>query len=327
MKPTFGIEEEVFIVEPTKPSVQSLYYLTKLVWRHPKRYLKHTDSNFSRRKDIFQGLMSGVEISTFIHQDSVSLIKDLKERRAELSKASEGLIVCLGHLLDFEAPTNTCALQFHIGNLGNPEKVYANLVYFLPLLFLLAANSPAASGRRFGKSWRLLNSYAIGPLKSDWTFRFQDIIFAKRTGTIEIRCFDPVWDIERVTLLTRAIEAVTNLSQSYKLDIDNYNRLRQKVAVCGFSSELEGRYEQLNEICSIDKHFLKITPGDILWKHYLKHGLEDTYSALDYGYSHNKLKVREIAPTKKNLAKMVTGFAAYYVPKLPYDTWKYLKEH
>lgn len=327
MKPTFGIEEEVFIVEPTKPSVQSLYYLSKLVWKHPKRYLKHTDSNFSRRKDIFQGLMSGVEISTFVHQDSVSLIKDLSERRAELSQASEGLTVCLGHLLDFEAPTNTCALQFHVGNLKNPRKVYANLVHFLPLLFLLAANSPAASGSYYGKSWRLLNSYAIGPLKSDWAFRFQDIIFAKRTGTIEIRCFDPVWDIERVAMIARAVEAIAGLSQAYPLDIERYNILREKVAVEGFSDELESLYEQLNEICPVEKHFFKVTPGDILWKHFLKHGLEDTYSALDYGYSNNKLKVTEIAPTKKNLAKVVTGFAAYYVPKIPYDTWKYLKEH
>ena len=326
MKPTFGLEEEVFIVEPTKPSVQSLYYLSKLVWRHPKRYLKHTDSNFSRRKDIFQGLMSGVEISTFVHQNANGLIADLGERRQELSKASEGLIVCLGHLLNLSTPTNTCALQFHIGNLEDPEKVYANLVHFLPLLFLLAANSPAASGQYFGQSWRLLNSYAVGPLNNDWTSRFQDIIFAKRTKTIELRCFDPVWDINRVAALAGAIEAIVNLGQAHQLDNQRYNRLRKEVALGGFTEELQTTFEELKEICDINKELFQTTPSDIVWQHYLDHGLEDTYSALDYGYNHNSLKVSDIKPSKKNLAKMVAGFATYYIPKLPYDLWKYMQE-
>ena len=326
MKPSFGIEEEVFIVEPTKPSVQSLYYMSKLVWKNPKRYLKHTDSNFSRRKDIFQGLMSGVEISTFVHQNTGELIAELQQRRQELSKASEGLIVSLGNLLNFEAPTNTCALQFHIGNLQNPEKVYANLVHFLPLLFLMAANSPAVSGRYFGKSWRLLNSYAVGPLNDDWTDRFQDIIFAKRTGTIELRCFDPVWDMDRVFKLMQAIEAIANLAPAHELDIARYNRLREEVAIRGFTPELESTYKELQAICPTDKELFLTTPADIIWEHYLEHGLESTYSALDHGYCNNSLKISDIPPTKRNLAKMVAGFTAYYIPKLPYDIWKYLQE-
>lgn len=327
MKPTFGMEEEIFIVEPTKPSVQSLYYLSKLVWNNPKRHFKHTDSNFSRRKDILQGLMSGVEISTFVNSDADSLIKDLKERRAELNDVSEGLIVPLGHLLNYETPSNTCALQFHVGNLKNPERVYKNLVHFLPLLFLVAANSPSVAGAHFGKSWRLLHSYAVGPLQEDWTVRFQDIIFAKRTGTIELRCFDPIWDIRRIHELAKAIEAIVYLDQEYDFDIAHYNELRKHVAVNGYSDKLESLYDELNSICKISKSLFKVTPADITWKHFLKHGLEDTYSALDYGYMHNKLKVSDIEPRKKNLAKMVTGFATYYIPKLPYDLWKYLQEH
>ena len=196
--PTFGIEEEVFIVEPTKPSLSSLYYLSKLVWGRPQKYFFHTDSNFARSKDIWQGLMSGVEISTFPHSDTDSLIADLKQRREELIEVVDGLIVPLGHLLDFAAPTNTCALQFHIGNMREPRVTYENIVFFLPLLMLLAANSPTEKNRYFGKSYRLLNSYAVGPLRDDWTYRFQDVIFAKRTKTIEIRAFDPVWDIKRI---------------------------------------------------------------------------------------------------------------------------------
>ncbi len=327
MNPTFGMEEEVFIVEPTKPSVQSLYYLSKLVRNNPKRHLKHTDSNFSRKKDILQGLMSGVEISTFVNNNAPSLVADLKQRRTELNDVSEGLIVPLGHLINFETPSNTCALQFHIGNLDNPERIYSNLVHFLPLLFLLAANSPSVAGNYFGKSWRLLHSYAVGPLQEDWTVRFQDIIFAKRTGTIELRCFDPIWDLKRIYELAKAIECIVNLDHNYELDIEKYNSLRADVAVNGFTEKLEPLYEEFNAFCGIKKCFFKVTPADIVWKHYLKHGLEDTYSALDYGYMNNKLKVSEVEPRKKNLAKMITGFATYYIPKLPYDLWKYLQEH
>ncbi len=327
MKHTFGLEEEVFIVEPTKPSVQSLYYLAKLVWKQPKRYIRHTDSNFSRSKDILQGLMSGVEISTFIHQDTTSLIEDLIERRKELSEVSDGLIVCLGHLLDFEAPTNTCALQFHLGNLEEPERVYKNLIYYLPLLFLMAANSPGVAGHYFGQSWRLLNSYAVGPVKDDWSVRFQDIIFAKRIGTIELRCFDPIWEIERIRTLAEAINAIAELNFEHEVDIGQYNKIREEVAHHGFNNGLEKQFYELSQICDIDINLLKRTPSDIVWDHYIEHGLEDTYSALDHGYKHGQLKISEIKENKKNIAKIATGFATYYIPKLPYDLWKYIQEH
>lgn len=325
--PTFGIEEEVFIVEPTKPSLSSLYYLSKLVWAQPKKYLFHTDSNFARSKDIWQGLMSGVEISTFPHSDIESLIDDLKQRREELIKAADGLIVPLGHLLDFATPTNTCALQFHIGNLSDPRRVYENLVFFLPLLILLATNSPAESSRYFGQSYRLLNSYAVGPLRGDWSYRFQDIIFAKRTKTIEIRAFDPVWDIRRIELLARAIEAIAKLEKRFKIDLSDYNRMRQDVCRHGFVSALEERYKLLTDFFPINKGLFKVTPSDIIYKHYQKYGLEPTYTALDSGYRQGKLIVKEQSRVGKNKAlKSVAGLATYYIPKLPYDLWKYLQE-
>jgi hypothetical protein len=325
--PTFGIEEEVFVVEPTKPTVQSLYYLAKLVWRKPSRYLLHTDSNFSRNSDIFQGLMSGVEISTGIHSRVDELIDDLMLRRNDLAKAAEGLIVPLGHLLDYQTPSNTCSLQFHLGNLDDCQKVYSNLVYFLPVLIVLASNSPAYANFYYGKTYRLLNSYAVGALRSDWSFRFQDIIFAKRTGTIEIRAFDSFWDIKRLTMLARAIEAIAKLKVRLNPKITEYNALRRKISRYGFVDELESRYARLSQICYLPKVFLQVTPSDIVWKHFKKHGLEKTYSALDYGYRNSCLKIQEIQPTKRNVAKIVTGFAGYYIPKLPYDLYKYIREH
>ena len=73
--PTFGVEEEVFITEPERPTIRSLYFLAKLLARNPRYYYTHSASNFSRGPDLRQGLMSGVEISTAIHHDVEALVR------------------------------------------------------------------------------------------------------------------------------------------------------------------------------------------------------------------------------------------------------------
>lgn len=323
---TFGIEEEVFIAESTKPSTQSLYYLSKLVWQKPKKYLFHTDSNFARSKDILQGLMSAVEISTFVHKNTNQLIDDLYTRRLELKEASEGLIIPLGHLFEYQAPTNTAALQFHIGNIEDPKRVYDNLVYFLPLLILLTANSPVEGMKYHSKSYRLLNSYAVGPIRKDWQHRFQDIIFAKRTKTIEIRAFDPVWDIRVVKMLVNIIKAITDYPGHFKLDIDKYNYLRKEVCLKGYIEELDESFNTLNELIEVKKAYFKVPPSDIIYSFFSKYGLRNTYIALDNGYIEGTLRVKEIPEVQAKVLKKVVGFAGYYIPKLPYDVWKYLRE-
>jgi len=37
-----GLEEEVFITEPTLPSIASLWYLAKLLWSRPLYYYTHS---------------------------------------------------------------------------------------------------------------------------------------------------------------------------------------------------------------------------------------------------------------------------------------------
>jgi hypothetical protein len=324
---TFGIEEEVFIVEPTRPSTQSLYYLSKLVWKKPKKYLFHTDSNFARNRDILQGLMSAVEISTYPHGDIDDLIEDLYGRRLELKEVSEGLIIPIGHLFDYSAPTNTAALQFHVGNMEDPKRTYDNLVYFLPLLILLAANSPIENMQYHSKSYRLLNSFAVGPIKKDWEYRFQDIIFAKRTKTIELRAFDPIWDIERIRTLANIIKAIADYNGHFKLDIKRYNHLRKEACLRGYTQDFEEIYQSLNKIVHVPKALFEISPSDIIYSYYKKNGMQETYCALDSGYIDGKLFVKEIPMVKNNLFKKMAGFAGYYIPKLPYDIWKLMKEH
>lgn len=325
-KPMYGIEEEVFVTEPDKPSLKSLYYLAGMLRKDAGFYYTHTASNFSRGKDISQGLMSGVEISTAVHSDIPSLINDLVCRRKDLVGLCEGLIVPLGHLINFYAPTNTCAFQIHVGGIKDIERAYRNLAYFLPLLTLLTVNSPGADGNYYGQSFRIDKSFAIGLLRDDWEYRFQDIIYAKRLGTIELRIFDPTWDLERVRLLLSLIDAIVKAERDYSFDKDLYNKVRPKIAATGYCGELEESYLELAQLCDLTKERFLHTCSDIVWRFYEEEGLIKTYSALDNAYRTGAFAPDRMPRGNEDLLKIGLGFAGYYVPKLPYVLWKYWRE-
>lgn len=323
---TFGLEEEVFVVEPVKPSLTSMYYLSRLLWSDPRFNYRGTASNFARGKDVKQGLMSGVEVSTGVHAGADGLIADLVRRRTELAGVSEGLIVPIGHLINLDAPTNVCALQFHVGNVGDQDRVYDNLLHFLPVLTLLSINAPYAGRKYFGQSYRMAKSFAIGPVGPEKTDRFQDIIIAKRLGTIEIRVFDPTWDIERVRVLARAIEKITEFSRALPGNPEKYNAMRARIARLGFIPEMEPILAELQEIADVPEGLVKRTASDQVKETYERLGLLATYSAMDNGYRSGVFEHRRIPEPKARALKAAVGLAGYYLPKLPYAVWKYIKE-
>jgi hypothetical protein len=329
--PTLGIEEEVFVCEPERPSLASLDYLARLTWRDPKRHYARTASNFARGDDLPQGLMSCIEISTGVHQEVDGLLADLAERRALLGRAigADGLVVPLGHLLQYEAPTNTAALQVHVGA-PDRELAYDNLAYFLPLLALITADSPGAASKRFGQSFRWAKGFAIGPLLDDPTVRFQDLIVSKRLGTIEVRVLDPVWDMHRVRVLAEAVAAIASLTRRVAPDAaatrERYNGLRERVATEGYVEELAPLHAELAELTELPEDLLTRTAADEVWEHFEAHGLVPTYSALDNGWRTGRFEAREVSPMRASRLRSVLGFAGYYVPKFPYVTWKYLNE-
>jgi gamma-glutamyl:cysteine ligase YbdK (ATP-grasp superfamily) len=324
--PTFGLEEEVFVVEPERPSLKSLYYLSRLLWRDPRRHYRLTASNFSRGPDMRQALMSGVEVATEVHTDTDSIMEDLATRRSELAGVSEGLIAPIGHLITLSTPTNVCALQIHVGGVNDLEAVYGNIARFLPVLTLITADSPFAGGEYFGQSFRMAHGYAIGALKEDRRDRFQDLIITKRLGTIEVRVPDPVWDLNRVKTLMGAIEAIAGIGRALPFERNDYNSLRAGVAKRGFTEELEPLYSQLGDFADIPREMLENTASDEIKESYAKNGLAATYSALDNGYRNGRFEAGEIPANKAAVLKSMAGMAGYYVPKLPYVLWKYLKE-
>lgn len=325
-KPIYGIEEEVFVTEPEKPSLKSLYYLAGMLKKDIRFYYTHTASNFARGKDISQGLMSGVEISTATHSDVPSLLDDLVGRRYDLISFCEGLIVPLGHLINYDAPTNACALQIHVGGIKNKERAYKNLAYFLPLLTLLTVNSPGVNGEYYGQSFRIDKSYAIGPFQDDWEYRFQDIIYAKRLGTIELRIFDPVWDLDRIGLLVNLIDAIVRADKDYPFSREKYNRIRSQIALTGYCDQLEQPYSELNELHQISPDLFLNTYSDKVWDFYQEKGLFHTYSALDNAYRTGVFMPNRVPEQNEDLVKIGLGLAGYYVPKLPYVLWKYWRE-
>ena len=263
---TLGLEEEVFITTPTRPTLDALYALAKLLWRNPRCYYKHTASNFARGRDARQCLMSSVEITTRPHTDIDALLDELRTHRAALADAAgDAYIVPVGHLFDLDAPTNTAGLHIHVGAPHERRQtVYANLAHFLPLLILLSASSPYAGGRSFGQSYRVASSFAIGALRDDPYYRFQDLILARRLGTIEIRACDPIWDLARLRVLLEAVQAIAQLPTARPIDRARYAALRHQAACVGYTPDLQALHRELSTVYAIPEALLETTIADEL---------------------------------------------------------------
>lgn len=322
--PTFGIEEELFLTEPTRPHLSALYYMARLLWRNPRYYYKHSATNFARGRDVRSGLMSTVEIATRPHTDPDALIEELRLRRQELASVVDAAyIVPIGHLFDCDAPTNTGGLHLHIGvPAPYQERVYANLAHFLPLLSLLTVSSPYVNGRYFGPSYRMARSFAIGALREDPYYRFQDLILSRRLGTIEIRLLDPVWDLERVRWLVRAVSAIVQIPDAYPLDREQYAVLRQQACERGFTPDLQARYWELARWISVPESLFQRTVSDQLAEWMAQYGLLHTYASLDRAYRTGHWQVVEPRPVSSRPYRAVLGVLGYYLPRLPYTAYK-----
>lgn len=325
--PIFGIEEEVFITEPERPTLKSFYYLSKLLAKNPSFYYTHSAHNFARGSDVKQGVMSGVEISTAMSDDVEALVDDLAKRRADLASVTSGLIVPMGHLLQYDAATNTCAIHVHISGVEDKRRLYGNLIHFLPVLPVFTMNSPMAASEYFGQSYRMAKSWAIGPVQPDWQIRFQDIIHSKRLGTVEVRLFDPCWDLGRIRWLLRAIKAIAELDVTLDPAIDRYNSLRDNICRSGLIDEVADLVRELQSIVDFPIEMLEHTASDELRAVYDAEGLVGAYSALDNGYRNGRFESQPVsAKQRAGLAAGMVGFVGYFVPRLPYYAWKGIRE-
>jgi hypothetical protein len=324
---TYGIEEEVFVTEPYLPSLCSLYYLARLLWKDPYCNYFYTHSNLAHFSDIKTGLMAGVEITTRPFRSIGGLLSELKSRRREFSEVCDGLIIPMGHLVNLRSYSKMSGLHIHIGEVKNKDVIYENIAYFLPLLSLLTVSSPYFDNHYFGQSARIYYSPFIGPLREDRYYRFQDIIISRRLKTIELRIFDSVWDINRIEIILKAIEKIISLNCKLELDRKKYSELRHQAATYGFKGGLESLYQELNEIYPLPKELFSRTASDSISDYYRQHGLIKTYSALNNAYRSGTFKAQKINRRfRLKLPSILMGVAGYYIPRLPYNLWKLLRE-
>lgn len=320
-EPLFGIEEEVFLTYPDRPALDALWPLARLLWRNPRYYYTRSASNFARGADLRRAVMSGVELSTPPRRGTDAAVAALAEQRRRLAEVADAYIVPMGSLLGLEARTNTCGLHVHIGGVDDLEAAYAAVAHFLPLLACAFLNAPYDEGGQPRPSFRFARSYAIGPLRADPRYRFQDLILPYRLPTVEIRCFDPVWETERLATVLRAISAVLRSGRRWPLDRDRYNRLRAAVAEEGYGPHVRPLFLELSELITLPEALFAAPPAEAVRRWAAEDGVEGAYRQIDAAYrgERGRPRPREVRPRAWRAA---AGFLAYYVPRLPYTAWK-----
>lgn len=327
-KITLGLEEEVFVLEQGRltPTLQSLDYLRRLYWSNPKRYRRHSASNFAKGKDREECFMGSIEISTAVHADPYSLIDDLVQRRTEFARATNGgLVVPVGSLFTLNSPSNTASSHVHVGvSKQRRERVYENLAYFVPVLAVASASSPWLRGRPFGASARIAQKGLLGPLRHDREFRFQDVIISKRLETIELRVLDPIAEVSRLREILSAIQAIARFDGAMPFNRDQYNRERDSWATEGANQVVLRRLEELQTIYRFPEALVTETISHRLDRTARARGIEAAYREADRIWR-EPTGVR-LSPGRHKPLRAVTGIAGFYALRLPYIVYKGYKE-
>lgn len=336
---TYGLEEEVFVLHGGQTQLGSLWNMGQLLWQDPQRNWAATATNFRRGAAAKRELMSSVEVSTPVEFSAATLFVVAMSRRAALSRVfGSGQLIALGALPNSDR-YHTAGLHIHIGvSKAERQRVYNNLVYFLPILALASASSPYFGGGSQGPLSRVASSFALGLLGSDPYDRFQDIIITRRLGTIELRVLDPVPDPERLWAILQAVERIAQLpgalpqsrqhSREHDTTLENalldgysaledYNALRVKL-LSGDTPALLGRAAELFELTGFAPHWLTDTEAMRVQSHTEAHGWASTCAHLDGLYRSGIWQDMGTPHAPLPAWQGYAGFARYYLPKLPY---------
>ena len=329
---TLGLEEEVFVLygdeaHGFRASTASFGGLARLLWRDWRRNVGGTASNFRRGRPARRELMSSVEISTPVHAQPGTLLASALSRRAELSRAlPHGLMVPLG-LLPGSDDYHTAGLHVHVGvPRERLSTVYGNLARFLPVLTHASASSPWWQGQVSGPLSRPVHSFALGPLTPDPLARFQDLIVTRRLGTIELRVLDPIWEPDRLHAVLNAVYALAHLPQRLPWSRARYNALRETYA-SGPNEDIRALARELQAISGFDPAWLEHTVSARVLSTWQQHGEAHTLAALDGAYRSGSWGPVGTPHARPARWRGAAGFAAYYVPKLPYMAKKVRAEH
>jgi gamma-glutamyl:cysteine ligase YbdK (ATP-grasp superfamily) len=325
---TLGVEEEVFVLEEGRltPTLQSLDYLRCLLWSNPRKYTRHSASNFARGEERKECFMGSIEVATGVHETIETLLSDLLERRTAFAKAARGgMVVPVGGLFTLSSPSNTASTHVHVGvPKAERLRVYGNLAYFVPVLAVAASNSPWAKGESYGLSYRMAQPGCLGPLREDKEFRFQDLIISKRLGTVEIRIFDPIPEVFRLREILESVYAIASHPGAFVFDRDEYNKERESWAVHGVTPFVLRRWEELCDLYPFPRDLLENTLSQRLNTIAEKSAIEDAYREAERIWREGT----DVAPEHRPHSRLraLSGLAGYYAVRLPYMAYKGYKE-
>lgn len=324
-----GIEEEVFVVDDGVINLDGLFTLACLLAKNPFYYYFRTASNLARGSDLKNSLLASVEISTSPHTEINSLIEELEKLRTDFSRVCPGTIVACGMLPHLKmSPSIVSALQIHVSGVKDKLAAYETFLYFAPALLLITANSPAIEGKYIGLSARILLNPFIGVPDKDPLKRFSDVIISRRLGTVELRLFDPCPDISRVRLLAETIARIAEQVEKGRLKREfkkeRYIVLRERAAESGVEDkEVFKLAKELAEVTGIDVSVIESPPALKTWELFSKEG-QGAYKKMDEEYRRGHKYSLTYFPY---FVRAGIGIFGYYLPRLPYTTYKFLKEH
>ena len=326
--PTLGLEEEFFVLYEGQPSTASLLDLSRLLWRDPRHNAAHTATNFTRGRRAWRGLMSSVEVASRVHAHPDTLLAEVAARRAELAGVlGSGLIAPVGLLPDSDR-YHTAGLHLHLGvPAAQLERAYGNLARFLPVLALASASSPDWAQARGGPMQRVRRSFALGPLTPDPYARFQDLIVTRRLGTIELRVLDPVWDLTRLRAIVNAAWRLAALPERLPWSPQTYNRLRELYPQQGLTDETRALALELRDLTGFDPALAEQPEAERLAAHAGERGFASLWRHLDGGVRGGSFAPSTTPDARPARWRGAAGFAAYYLPKLPYIGYKAWREH
>lgn len=324
-----GIEEEVFVLDNGRINLDGFFTLACLLFKRPAYYYTHTASNLARGADLRKSFLASVEISTSPHYQVQILISELSKLRSEFCKVCPGSIVACGMLPHLkESPSIVSALQIHVSGVKDKLVAYETFLYFAPALLLITANSPAVDGRYVGLCARVFLNPFIGVPSDDPRERYSDVIISRRLGTVELRLFDPCPDIERVRFLAEAVYQIADQIERGKLkknfDREKYAILRERAAKVGIEDrEVYSLAMELSDTVGIDISVFENPPALKTWKLFSKEGV-GSYKMLDEEYRQGNEYSCVNLPY---FLRAGIGIFGYYLPRLPYTAYKFLREH
>lgn len=320
----FGIEEEVFIVDKGKPAIDSLYPLYSLVRSNPSFYYLHTAVNMARGRDLLDFFVASVEISTGVAGSPEEAVEQLKFIRMDFLKNCPQKVACVGMLPNLtENESLVSGLHIHLSGDFDLERKRMQIAYYLPALMLITANSPSLSNDFLSN--RALKNPFSGVVLFDSYERFQDIIISRRLKTLEIRVFDPCPELKRYLVLLKVLEQIVKDEEEVEFEAVSYSQLREESAKFGMESEqVRSLVRKLCERFGLDESLFATPPAIWTRKVFSEHDEDSAYRILDEAYRQG---IQFEGSQLPKALRAIVGFVGYYIPRLPYTTYKFLKEH